>query len=204
MAIENYTGLVSAVARWLHRADLTDAIPDFVMMAEKRIYRVLRVRAMEQPLSVVIASGVAAVPADYLEMKNARIAGASGWALMRKDGEWIYKNYPTRSADGSPEFFAREGDNFIFGPYPDDGYTMGGTYYAMPEALSDTNTSNWFTANTPDLLLFACLCESAAFIQQDQMTIDRWENKYAAMLRDLIAADRREEFSGSPLQMTAR
>lgn len=43
MALDTYTGLKAAIASWLMRDDLTDAIPDFIMLAEARISRTLRV-----------------------------------------------------------------------------------------------------------------------------------------------------------------
>jgi len=47
MAIGNYSELNTAVANWLNRDDLTDRIPEFIVLAEARFNRVLRIRAME-------------------------------------------------------------------------------------------------------------------------------------------------------------
>ncbi len=45
MALDGtYTGLQASIAGYLHRADLTSNIPDFVALAEARIARDLRLR----------------------------------------------------------------------------------------------------------------------------------------------------------------
>lgn len=202
-AITSWATLKTEVAAWLNRSDLTNEVPGFIQHGELRVYRDLRVRQMETSLSSAIASGVLTVPTGYLEMKYAYVNGSPMVKLQRKDAEWIYWNYPTRSADGTPRFFAREATNFIFGPYPDSNYTIKGVYYKKLDALSDSNTSNWLVTDVPDLILFASLCEAAPFLQDDQR-VALWEKKYEEVRRRVQRQDDQEEFSGSPLQVTAR
>lgn len=204
MSIASYSELKTAVASWVNRSNLTANVPDFIALGEARIYRDLRIRAMETALSSAIAAGVVAVPSGYIELKFAYLNTTPIGKLTRKDAEWVYLNYPTRSADSQPKFIAREGDNFIFGPYPDgSSYTVKGIYYKRLDALSDSNTTNWFTTNAPDLLLWAALCEAAPFLVNDSR-IPIWEGKYEFVKRQLQRQDEQEEFSGSPLAVTAR
>jgi hypothetical protein len=203
MTISTYSELETSIGRWLHRTNLEAIIPDLIALAEARIYRELRIRCMETQLSAAIASGVLAVPTGYIEMKHARIDGNSPMALTRKDDEWIYKNYPTRTSDGLPKFFAREADSFIFGPYPDSAYTVKGVYYKRLTALSDANPTNWFTTDAPDLLLYGALCEAAPYLAND-MRIQVWESKFNYVLEQVKREDKNETFSGSPPFMTAR
>lgn len=203
VSIVDYATLLTAVGNWLNRSDLTLAIPDFVAFGEARIYRDLRVGSMELTFSSTIASGVIAVPTAYLELKNAYIDGSSAQALQRKDAEWIYANYPTRSASGKPRFIAREATNLIFGPYPDSAYTVKGVYYKRLTALSVSNTSNWLITDAPDMLLFAALCEAAPYLQDDAR-IAIWEKKYAQIAQRVQKQDDDEQFSGSPLAATVR
>jgi hypothetical protein len=159
-------------------------------------------RGFTAALSSAISSGAVAVPSGYIELKHAYIDGTPVQKLQRKDAEWIYQNYPTRSADGKPKFVAREGDNFIFGPYPDSAYTVKGIYYKRLDALSNSNATNWFTANAPDLLLFATLCEAAPYVREDAR-IQLWEAKYADVKARIQRQDSAEEFSGSALSVSA-
>jgi hypothetical protein len=195
-------GLVD-IAAWLKRDDLTDQIPNFIRMGELRIYRDLRVRAMEASLSTAIASGVVAVPSGYVGMKYAYLNSSPIRKLERKDAEWIHHNYPTRAADGVPKFFARDADSFIFGPYPDSAYTMKGTYYKRLPALSALNTSNWFTENAPDLLLYASLISAEPYCMNDERLV-LWKSLYEEAGQRIQYEDTNEEFSGSPLEVTPR
>jgi hypothetical protein len=203
MSITTYAELKTSISNWLARSDLNAYVGDFIALGEKRIYRDLRIRAMETAMNSSIASGVIAVPSGYVAMKYAYIEANPIGKLARKDAEWIYEKYPTRAADGQPCFFAREADNFIFGPYPDSTYTVKGVYYKRLDALSDSNTTNWFVANAPDLLLFASLCEAAPFLKADNR-IQVWEAKSGMVKNSVQLEDDQEEFSGSPLQVTGR
>lgn len=202
MTISNYAELQTAIANWSERDDLTDRIPEFIALAEARIYRDLRIRAMETALSSAISSGVIAVPAGYVEMKHAYIDGSSAVRIHRKTPEWIYRNYPTRSSSGKPIFFAREGENIIFGPYPDSGYTVKGIYYKRLPALSATNTTNWFTDNEPGILLFSALYVLADYVA-DAEASGKWAMSYESERSSIQAKNDAEEFSGSPLSISA-
>lgn len=201
MSIASYSDLKTSIANFLHRADLTSMIPEFIVDAEARIYRELRIRAMETALSSAIASGTIAVPSGFLEMKFCYADGSAAQKLERKDAEWIYTNYPTRSASGKPVFFAREAETFIFGPYPDSTYTIKGIYYKRLAALSDSNTTNWFITDAPDLLRYAALCEAAPYMKDDKR-IPVWEAKYQDVKNRLERTDKREGVSGSLLRMS--
>lgn len=201
--ITSWTTLNTELLAFIHRAELTAEAPGWIQLGENRIYRDLRVRQMETALSSAISSGVVAVPTGYLEMKYAYINGSPMTKLQRKDAEWIYHNYPTRSSDSTPRFFAREAGNFIFGPYPDSTYTVKGVYYKKLTALSGSNTTNWLTDDVPDLILFASLCEAAPWLADDPR-IPTWERKYALLKDQIQRQDDDEEFSGSPLASTVR
>lgn len=202
MAITNYSELQAAVENWLARDDLTSYVPDFITLAEARIYREMKVRQMETALSDTISSGVIAVPSGYTMMKFAYVDGSPVKALERFDLERLYQEYPTRSADGKPAAFAREATNFIFGPYPDSDYTIKGIYYKKLDPLSGANPSNWLITDAPDLILFASLAEAKPFIKDDQR-ISLWEGKYANAKSEIENQDRGEDFSGSVMSPRA-
>ena len=177
MAITNYTALTSAVVAWLDvaTADVSSVISDLVMAGENRIMRELRTPDMEIALSSAITAGGIAVPSDYVEMKFAYVDGSPTQYLQMVPASYIYDRYPDRSAQGKPIVIARDGANFIFGPYPDSTYTIKGTYFKHLTAVQ-TTINALFTAN-PDLYLFACLAESEPIIGRDNR-IQIWEGKY--------------------------
>ena len=163
MAISTYAELQTAITNWLHRSDLATVVPDFITIGETWIKRYARLREMESALSVTIASGVAAVPSDFMALKNARVSGQNVRVEIRP-ADWIYDNYATRSGSGIPKFIGVEGSNFVFGPYP-GGYTILGTYYADPGVVS-ASAHSLFTRN-PDLYLYASLAAAEPYLKND-------------------------------------
>lgn len=198
--ITTYATLKTSIAGFLHRSDLTDMIPEFIADAEFRIGDELRLKCMETAFSGAIAAGVVAQPSGLLEWIFAYVDGSSAQHLKMKGADWIYTNYPTRSAEGKPKFCAIEGDNLIFGPYPDSTYTIKGRYYKRLAALSDSNTTNWLISNAPALLRYGALCEAAPYLGNDKR-IPIWEGKYNAIRERLQKTDR--ALGGSKLQVTA-
>lgn len=200
--ITSYATLQTSIASFLHRSDMTDIIKELIADAETRIANELRIRAMEAAFSSAISSGSVALPSGFLEWKFLYVDGDSAQKLTRKDPEWIYTNYPARTGSGKPVFFAREGDNLIFGPYPSSTYTVKGRYYKKLDALSDSNTTNWFITNAPDLLRYGALCEAAPYMQEDER-IAIWEGKYQMAKKRIQKTERDESFSGSVLSARA-
>ncbi len=200
MAITNYTELTGSIAAWLEvpTADLSSVIADLVMTGEKRLMREVRTTDMEDTHSTAISSGVIAVPTGFIELKYAYIDGSPTQRLEMVSPNVIYDRYPTRSADGKPVLMARDGSNFIFGPYPDSTYTVNLRFYKHLTAVQ-TSANPMFTAN-PDLYLWACLSEAEPILKQDQR-IQIWESKYQ-MVKELVNGEaNRSHFSG---QMTVR
>lgn len=198
MAISTYAELQTAVGNWLHRADLSGIIPDLIMLGEKRIFREIRARSMETALNSTIASGVIALPADYLELKFAYVDGAPVALLQRATATAVLQKYPLRSSTSKPKLIAREGANFIFGPYPDSTYTIKGIYYAQPVVVS-TSANTIFTDN-PELYLFAALLEAEPYLKNDNRVM-LWQAKYDQIKDQINSYERQEAGSGSGLQV---
>jgi hypothetical protein len=156
---------------------------------------------METALNATMSSGVLALPTSYVELKSAYIDGSPVARLKRQTVDYIYEKYPIRSSTGKPAFIAREGSSFIFGPFPNTDYTVKGIYYARLASLSVSNTTNWFTANAPDILLWASLCAAEPFIKNDERLII-WESQYQAAKNMIQDEDDQEQRSGSPLTAT--
>lgn len=202
MAITNWHTLKSTVEDYLDRSDIGDQVEAAITFAENRIYRDVRVADMETALSATTSSGVISVPSGYIEMKFMYIDTAPVQALQRKDLSFIYENFPTRSADAKPTFFAREGTNFIFGPFPDSDYAIKGIFYKKLTALSNSNNFNFIIGDFPEAILFGTLVECEPFLQNDERLVV-WESKYQEAIKQIQAQDDAEALSGSPLAVTA-
>lgn len=200
MALNTIAGMEAAVSDWTNAGLTATQTRDLITLGEDRIYRELRVRDMEASTSVAIASGVVAVPADYIEMIDARIDATPVRKLQRKTTDWIYENFANRTATGIPLYIAREGANFIFGPDPDSSYTLILRYYARP-ATAVAGTLAGIVESAPGLLLFSALAESEPYLGRDQRIVV-WEQKYQFIKNLVESQDMDENFSGADLTVT--
>jgi len=202
LSLATYADLQTATANWLKRADQTSLIPDFITLAETEIFRHLRVRQMETVFSGTIASdGTLALPgANYIELKHAYVNASPFSVLLKQSPKFIYDKYPTRASTDRPRYVAREGNSFIFGPYPDSLYTVGGVYYQNLGPLS-ASAHTAFT-NNPDVYLFGTLLQAVRTLKDDA-GITRWQPLYQAALVSANSAADRENWAGSDLAVVA-
>lgn len=199
--ISDYATLISQIISWADHDELTTVVAkDLIQLGEKRIYKEVRCNTMEATLSVSISSGVAALPSDFIELKSVRIAGSPDKPLGIMSSEQLYRAYPTRSSDSKPDFAALEAGNIIFGPYPDSDYTVKGIYYNRLTALSDGNTTNYFTDDGADALFFASLVEAEPFLKNDPRIV-LWESKYLSAVDRINKEENRRKYRGAPLRM---
>ncbi len=200
MALNTISGMEAAISDWTNARLNATQVRDLITLGEDRMYRELRVRSMEAATTAAFSNGVVAVPADYAEMKEAHIDSSPFISLQRKTAEWIYQNYPQRSASGLPKFFARDGANFVFGPFPSGGRSMVMRYYSRPvTAIGGTLAGIALAA--PGLMLFASLAEAEPYLGRDTR-IAVWEGKYQAVKQRVEKEDMHEYFSGSDLAVT--
>ena len=202
MAFTSYTTLKSTIADYLARSDLTTQIPDFIRLAEERLRRELRIRPM---LKVATANTTAndstvSLPSDFLAMKDLHIDGNPVRVLQFQNTSNFFRN--SRSSDkGVPTMYTLLGSEFQFAPYPDAAYTLRMVYYYKPEILSDSNASNLFLANCPDLLLYGALAEAEPYLMNDER-LATWSALYDRGLASLRASDDDSEYPSSPMSIT--
>ena len=72
MALSTYSELLSTVANYLNRDDLTTLIPTFITLTENRLNRELRVRANMVRAITTTTAGQAFydLPSDLIELRN--------------------------------------------------------------------------------------------------------------------------------------
>jgi hypothetical protein len=195
--------LNQAVADYLDRPNLTSFIPGFIQNCEATLYKTLRVRAMENALDVIIASGVAALPTSpaFIELKFAYVNSSPVMPLKRVLPEQIYELWPNRTVTTTkPVYISTEGENFTFSPTPVDGVEVKGIYYGRLDPLSGLNKENWFTENAPDLLLYGSLLEAEPFLATDAR-IQTWASLYARAYAAVDGEEKRQKFSGGKLSV---
>lgn len=212
MKITDFPSLSTAIADFAHRADVAN-FQYFIQFGELKIYRDIPnnnmgnyVQWMERPFTGFIdANGLLPLPSGYLSLKEAQVTDGDGdsFELIYKDPEWIYSRYPCRQPTMLPAYIAREGTNFIFGPFPSDAFQVNGTAYAQSAQLTASNPQTWMTTVCPDLLFSSCMMELQPFLR-DVDGQEMWSQLYQDQLSSLIALDMAERFAPGTLTMDAQ
>lgn len=202
MALSNYADLKATIAKYLARDDLTDVIPDFIVLAENRLRRELRIRQMLTVATATTTGGdsTLGLPTDFLEMRDIHVASVPVGALSYETPNSFYRN--TRSTDsGLPKQYTVLAAEMQLAPIPDTAYVVQMLYYAKPDLLSSTNPSNVFMANTPDALLYASLGEAEPYLMNDAR-LQTWGTLYERAIAAINVADDSGEYSGQPMSMS--
>lgn len=201
--ISSYSTLLTEVATWLARSNLTSAIPGFVQNWEEKFLRQPKNFGpwMETTLSVAIST-TAAVPSDYRALKIAYLDGQSNRPLIASSLEQVLMAYPRASGAGQPKWIARDGANFVFGPVPSGSYTLNGTYYAKPTLLRNfaaDAAAHFLIVNAPDLLLYGALLEAQPYLMNDKR-LPVWQGFHDKALMDYRDLMRVQGMSGGSMQ----
>lgn len=190
----SYTTLLTDIPSYMMNAneEVTAAVPTFISNAEARLYRDLNIPALEGVTtgSLSSASAYLTFPTDLIAARTFSIQISAAWVpLVLVNAGLIRMLYPSLSTQGTPGFYAvYDATRYVFGPAPSTNAPYELLYRKRLAALSTTNTTNWISENFYDGLLAACMCEAAAFVQDDrQESLTKlWEQKYR---NDLTAAN---------------
>lgn len=163
MAITTYAELKTAVGDWLDKPDLTAYLGDFVTLAEGYLNRNLMHRKMITSTDLSPTSNVYTLPTDY--MNYIRVVEK---ASVRRDLDFITpKSADQMYADrvsGISSHFTIIGDDLTAFPLSTNDIEL--TYKQKIPALSDSNTSNWLLATSPELYLRASQFQALNFINE--------------------------------------
>lgn len=202
MAFTSYSDLQTSIAGYLARSDLTSQIPDFIRLCEVRLRRDLRIRQMLKSVTTatVASDSTVEIPSDFLEARDFVVVGNPVQPLNYQSPSLFNRN--SRVADaGKPIDYTILANDFQLAPIPDGAYTVKLLYYSAPAFLSDSNTSNAFLANCPDLLLYGSLIEAEPYLMNDPR-MQTWITMFNRGLASLTTSDQQGQYSGVPLVMT--
>jgi len=202
MSIATYSELQTALAKYLARTDLTDQITDFIRFAEIRLRRELRIRQMLKSVTTATVAGTAtvALPSDFLEIRDF-IMVTNPVQPLTYSSPSIFSRNARVTEGGKPIDYTILASEFQLAPVPDSAYTVKLLYYAAPDFLSSTNSSNAFIANAPDALLYASLLEAEPYLMNDAR-INTWGTMYDRAISTLTKSDESAQYSGVPLSMS--
>jgi hypothetical protein len=201
MALNTYSALQTTIANYLSRDDLTAAIPDFIQLAEIRLRRDLRLRQMLTQTSTAATGGVATIslPTDFLQARDVYVDSDPDFPITFATPSIFIRNGRTNES-GVPAFYTILGSTIQLAPIPDSNYTIKILYYAAPDFLSTSNTTNLFLTTCPDALLYGALGEAEPYLMNDPR-LQTWGVLYDRAIAALTRSDEESQYSGVPLAM---
>jgi len=177
----------------------TTQINTFIRQAEQRIYNSVQFPSLRK--NVTGATGgydpVTApramylnCPADFLAAYSFAVILPDGTYeyMLNKDVNFIRQAYPSPADTGVPRYYALFGPtvagatvsnelSFLFGPTPDESYTVELHYYYYPESIV-TASATWLGDNFDSVLLYGSLVEAYTFMKGEADMVALYNSKY--------------------------
>ena len=203
MPLSNYTELQASIADTLNRSDLTNAIPDFIKLAEAQLGRDLRHWRMEDRATSLADAQYLALPNNFIAPIRITIPASPSYTLELVSPFQLSKLRMENSDNtGRPEYYAVVDGAFELYPTPDADYTVELVYY---EAIPDIsiNTTNWLLTNYPDAYLYGTLIHSSPYLQEDQR-VAVWNTLYLNSVSAINLEGERARTSGSGRRIQIR
>lgn len=199
MALSTSAQLKTAIADWLHRDDLTSAIPTFIALAEADM------QAKLCKLPSLCQRGVATCAVD------AQTIAVTG---MYKLVDVSYQGTPlaivqpgairpNNGTAGRPTAVALESYGSLrLYPTPDDAYELDVLYVpvispSLAGGEPDDDADNWLLQLAPGLYLFGSLIAAEGYLQDDAR-IQTWAGLYQNALNSLVGSKREGDLADSP------
>ena len=199
MALAIYSDLQTSIANYLARSDLTAQIPDFIRLTEIRLRRDVRIRQMLKLSYTAMTGSTVGLPSDFLEMRNLYLETNPEQPLTYQTPS-IFTRDGLAQESGQPRNYTILSDEIQVSPAPNGTFNVYMLYYAAPSFLRNSNTSNVFMAQCPDLLLYGSLVEAEPYLMNDnRLTV--WAGLFERGLNSLTTSDDRGEYSGAPISM---
>lgn len=188
MSLTNYEDLQASVANWLHRTDLSAQIPDFIMLAEKRINGDLDARLQDTVATLATVAGTVSVPSpvDVVNIRSLTIISSPNQVLDYLTPDQFNTQYALATS-GTPRSFSIIGGAIYLGPTPDAAYPLQCIYKAIVPSLAAAGT-NWLMTNYPHVYLMATLCASVMYTR-DTGNLAAWEKEYTDAINSVNKTD---------------
>lgn len=204
----DYTQLQNVAQRYADRQDqeITDLFPQYLLLAEARINRLLKTREQTARVYTPTIDHVAyyPLPPDYRGMRDVQITNlqpttrqAPSTYPMKYISPAEYNEREDTHTSG--EMFYSIIDNQIqILPVVGAGFSLEMVYYRKVPPLSVNNQSNWLSFEHPDIYVAAITGEISLFVK-DYDAAESWFSRMSSAINELKVSDINERWTGSYL-----
>ena len=198
MSLTTYTELKASIASTLHRADLAGAIPDLITLAEDKLNKRLRIRAMESRVTADADSEYIALPDGFLAMRNLQVNTTPRIRLEYASPEWLDVKFPDSSETGTPAFYSFVGGEIQLAPVPSGSFTLEMDFYKRWDLATDS--TNWLLLNAPRCYYYGALMEAAPYMKDDKR-VPMWKELLEGAIDEVSNADSKDRLPSFGLQI---
>lgn len=191
----SYSELLTDIAAWLNRDDLTAVIPSFLRLAEADMNAKLRLRSMLTTVSMTAAGGT--LPTDCLGVKSVSL---SGYEDLRFGTPAECVTHSLDYVGDTADLWSVDGNTLVVSPTQTSG-TVSVRYYARIPALTPATTATAVLVAGRGIYLYGSLVHSAPFLGDDAR-VQVWGTLYQQSLDALQQSDDAGEYPG-PLVIRA-
>ena len=202
MSISTYAELKTAIGNFLARSDLTDQIPNFILLAEARLSRELETRDQEKRATATLTSGdeFIALPTDMREIREIKLNTSPNVVLEYKSPTALDTTYT--GSTGKPLAYSIVGGELKIRPIPDDSYTAEIIYIGSLSALSDSNTTNVMLTRHPDAYLSGSLVEAYTYLMDEQRA-STYDAKFTRSIEEIRKDEQRSHYGTGALHISS-
>jgi hypothetical protein len=185
----NYTALVTLIQDYTENSEssFVSNIPNFVQLAEERIYNSVQIPAIRKNQTGAVTAGnkYLTLPTDWLATFSLAVIDPTTQAqsfLLNKDVNFIRESFPTPTDTGTPSHYAQfDSGTLLLGPTPDLSYAVELHYYYYPASIVTAGTS-WLGDNFETVLLYGSLREAYTYMKGEEDLTAQYEAKYQEAL----------------------
>ena len=206
-----YSSLKTDIQTWAENTgtDFTNQLDTFIDNTQTKLSRDIDPVGFNENVNSTMVQGdrfvnlptaVEPMLFNYVEI----VVSSNTKYLEMKTLEFIKEYWPNNSLQGEPKYFTNFDDNRIYvAPTPDQNYDIKIGYQGKINPLSNTNTTNWYTENASDALLYGTLSEANLFTKNME-DYNIYKQKYVESVTAINNEARRRrrtdyKFPGSPL-----
>jgi hypothetical protein len=197
MATMTYSTLTQDLKDWMENdgTEFSNETDNFIGLAEQRIVRDIDPQAFTTSAysSFNVNDRFVTKPTDALIIRHLLYLDSDSKRnfLEKKTDEFIYDYWPTSATTGTPKYWTDYNDTeLLVAPTPSAALTIEMSYVQRLDTLSSSNTTNWLTINSQELLLFGSLMEACTFTKSRE-DLQIYSQRYKAAVDSINNQTRR-------------
>lgn len=160
--------------------EYTTDLPNIIARAQDKLAQDLDLDMFREVVveTLTISSALLDRPTDCLVIRSIYIPDTNTYVELAS-----LELCKLLGGSGAPRKYADlDTESVYLAPTPDQDYAVHIDTLKRPTPLADSNQTNWFTDNVPDLLLWACLIESENYLIDEGGRVDQFRAMYAERL----------------------